>query len=143
MMKGYSLLFLVCTYLIFIGCKSNKSISKDSSLQKTSNENDSKIYSSSTKMYLKDLEKQDSDRLSHRFIEKYAIIRIEDQYYVGAIINVDDSFDIEKLKDLDVVIGSRVKDNLSIKISVFGIRKLNTIKGILYVNIDQKVSLIK
>ena len=142
-MKGYSLLFLVCTYLIFIGCKSNKSISKDSGVQKKSNENDFKIYSSSTKMYLKDLEKQDLDKLSHRFIEKYAINRIEDQYYVGAIINVDDSFDIEKLKDLDVVIGSRVKDNLSIKILVFGVRKLNTINGILYVNIDQKVSLIK
>jgi len=76
---------------------------------------------------------------SEEVINKYPTVLINRRYYIGALLEISDSFRECDLKIYGVLIGSRVGNILSVKIPIENIVYLSEVSGIDFIEIDKPV----
>lgn len=103
--------------------------------------------SAQTRIFLDDLKKEqaafgeDSFVPSARFIEKYSIQKIQDNYAVAGFIKINSEFDIELLYENSIHVGSKTNQIISIIVPLNHIAEFLEIKGISYFEINKKAEI--
>jgi len=110
----------------------------------TEMETSSGIFSAKTKMFIHDYSSTTEGGINYpdeRLIDKYALVKINDIYYIGMLLKISNDFNIDQLSQFKAITGSRTNISLSIKLPVQNVEKLAGVKGIEYADVDQKIDL--
>lgn len=100
----------------------------------------------STKFFLNDYQKAliqggSETRLNSKLIEGYDLYFKRDHYYIGALILVDkEHFNPSDLKDLGVIVQTKLSKMLSIRVPVQNLEALRFVEGVQYIETGETVS---
>lgn len=100
-----------------------------------SNSNE-KVYSPLTSFFLRDIDNLDIEAL----IKKYQIYTINDNLYVGALIQTNNNYNRELLESQSYIIGADVEDILSLKIPFKKFKEFAKSNYFKYLQIDEKIT---
>ncbi|RLD37624.1 MAG: hypothetical protein DRI74_06235 [Bacteroidetes bacterium] len=100
-----------------------------------------------TKLFLQELDKEIASKKdgnfipSEEFIEKYNIQKIEGDYSISGFIKVDGNFREADLVSLNIKMGSKAGEIMTIIIPLEKMAKFLELKGIKYFEINKKASI--
>lgn len=100
-------------------------------------------YSPLTKIFIADLNEKYSDdatALLHKKDDGYLIKKINDRFYIGALLLVNENFNDDKLIQAGVLIGTRAGNIITAKIPIEQLTSIGDIGGIEYIQIDEPIS---
>ena len=142
------LIYIVVFPFLFISCHGNRKTVKSKSENSeyindnTKKQNEAK-FSPYTKIFLSKLHKEKSEKKefkpSNELIEEYSLLLIDNKYYVGGLLKVQDSINENELLMNGVKIGTKVKGIWTAKIPILKLEELKLIKEINYIQIDHPV----
>jgi len=94
----------------------------------------------STKFFLHDLSKEVAERPTTHFVTNYDLLKINGQYYVGALAIVNSTIQESDLSDLDIIVSTKLQDLWTLRIPIAAIDDFMQISGIDFVEISSKTS---
>jgi len=143
-----TLVYIIVFTILFISCHGNRKTVKSKSENSeyindiTKKQKEAK-FSPYTKFFLSKLHKEKSEekefKPSNELIEEYNLLLIDNKYYVGGLIKVQDSINENELLMNGVKIGTKVKGIWTAKIPILKLDELKSIKGINYIQIDHPI----
>lgn len=145
-----TLIYIVVFPFLFISCHGNrKTVKSKSENSEYINDNTKKQnearFSPHTKIFLSKLHKEKSEKKefkpSNELIEEYSLLLIDNKYYVGGLLKVQDSINENELLMNGVKIGTKAGNIWTVRIPIWQLGKLKTVIGIEYIQIDEPVGL--
>lgn len=143
---GYYRDILFCLAIMLTSCGVHKKMAESSPDQALSVTNPpvNHIYSAGAKLFIHDYRKSldsNNDFPDSVLIEKYALEKIENSFYVGVQARVTSDFNPDQLIPLKAIKGSMINGILSLKIPAGNLEKLGAVMGIEYIDVGRKVLL--
>ncbi len=131
--------------VVAFSCAVNKNlmVNKTSTGTMTTGQDSVQMFSAATKAFIDEYHNfiaSGKQGPGQEMIDKYGLREINGNYYIGLLMEISPELDMNRLKALAAIMGSRTPRSLSLKIPVQNIEKLRDIKGILYADINKKVS---
>jgi hypothetical protein len=76
---------------------------------------------------------------SDDFKKKYNLLKIDNEEYVGTLIQVSNDFKKEKLEEIGVKIGTEAGEVLTLKVPIIKFESILDVPGITYIQIDEPI----
>jgi hypothetical protein len=99
-----------------------------------------------TKKFISDLKNELKNRQTDKdyipsddFKKKYNLLKIDNEEYVGALIQVSNDFKKEKLKEIGVKIGTEAGEVWTLKVPILKFESILNVPGITYMQIDEPI----
>ncbi len=143
-----TLIYIVVFTFLLISCEGNRKTINSKSENSEYINNNTKMqneakFSPYTKNFLSKLHKEKSEKRdfkpSNKLIEEYNLLLIDNKYYAGGLLQVQDSINENELLMNGVKIGTKVKGIWTAKIPILKLEELKLIKEINYIQIDHPV----
>jgi len=98
-----------------------------------------------TKQFVKEMKSIDIDEsnISDEIISKYGIVTRNNQYFITGLAKVNERFDLQELKNMNININSKSGNIITLEIPLNDLDIFLKYKGVNYFEISQKVELKK
>lgn len=98
-----------------------------------------------TKRFIKEVKKLEKfQKKPEKQLEKikqyYPLLKIDDKYYIGGIVRVEEGFDENELTDLDVKITTKADKLWTVKIPIEKVKDVAKLEGLEFIQTDTKIT---
>jgi hypothetical protein len=138
--------------ITIFSCGNKNLMSTTKTIEKSDKKNDTIINSKMklslyTKQFIREIKsmnnnkKIDEKKLSDEFIKKHGIIKRNNHFFIGGFVKINESFDSQDLKNMNIKINSKSGNIITLEIPINSLNALLKYEGINYFEINQKVEL--
>ncbi len=97
-----------------------------------------------TKRFIKEVKKLEKfqkkpDKQLEKIQEFYPLLKIDNKYFIGGIIKVEESFDENELTDLNVKITTKADNLWTVKIPIENVKEVVKLDGIEFIQTDTRI----
>ncbi|MFC2107615.1 S8 family serine peptidase, partial [Bacteroidota bacterium] len=97
-----------------------------------------------TRRFIKEVKKfekfqQKPDKQLKKIQEYYPLLKIDNKYYIGGILKLDEDFDETKLTDLNVMITTKAGKLWTVKIPIDEVKEVVKLDGIEFIQTDSRI----